>query len=197
MVATVARAEVLETACHPRTYIPQAEPLSSLFAKFDPAEALQALQDHKVTATLMVPTALNVVVNLPTVGDYDLGSLRRMLYGASPMPQAIMKKAMQVFPTCGFTQGYGMTELSPVATFLDAKYHALDGPFAGKLASAEERGVDVPPWSSAVARTAPRSPVWSTVREGAHASEAPAAVPGGNTRATASPPLDRWRPVLG
>jgi len=111
--------------------------------KFDPAEALQAIQDHKVTVTLMVPTAMNMAVNLPTVRDYDLTSLQSILYGASPMPQAVMKAALQVFPTCQFFQGYGMTELSPVATFLAAKYHTLEGPFAGKLASAGQATLSV------------------------------------------------------
>ena len=39
-----------------------------------------------MTATILVPTMINFVVNHPRVGDYDLSSLRALLFGASPMP---------------------------------------------------------------------------------------------------------------
>ena len=52
-------------------------------------------------------TFAQIVVNLPTVRDYDLASLQGILYGASPMPQAVMETALKVFPACGFFQGYG------------------------------------------------------------------------------------------
>ena len=37
---------------------------------------------------------------------------------------------------CRFVQAYGMTELSPVATFLSPRYHATDGPYSGRLRAA-------------------------------------------------------------
>ncbi|MFL5804184.1 MAG: AMP-binding protein [Roseiflexaceae bacterium] len=104
--------------------------------KFDPADTLRAIQDYRVTHTVLVPTMINSVISFPAVQAYDLASLKQILYGASPMPDTVIARALQVFPTCGFTQGYGMTELSPVATLLDSKYHTFDGPLAGKLTSA-------------------------------------------------------------
>ena len=41
-----------------------------------------------------------------------------LIYGASPISQALLDRARKVFPAAGFTQAYGMTELSPVATLL-------------------------------------------------------------------------------
>jgi len=46
-----------------------------------------------------------------------------------------LKKALEELQHVSFTQSYGMTELSPAATFLDARYHVLEGPDAGRLAS--------------------------------------------------------------
>jgi long-chain acyl-CoA synthetase len=115
----------------------------AFIAKFDPADTLQAIQAYRVTNTLLVPTMINIVVNFPAVQDYDVASLKTILYGGSPMPGAVIARALQVFPACGFAQGYGMTELSPVATFLDAKYHTLDGPLAGKLRSAGQPAYNV------------------------------------------------------
>jgi len=96
--------------------------------KFDPADTLRAIQDYRVTHAVLVQTMINSVITFPAVQAYDLASLKQILYGASPMPDTLIARALQVFPACGFTQGYGMTELSPVATLLDSKYHTLDGP---------------------------------------------------------------------
>ena len=59
----------------------------------------------------------------PCVADYDLSSLLHLVYGASPISEALLERARKVFPAVGFTQGYGMTELSPVATLLTPADH--------------------------------------------------------------------------
>lgn len=103
---------------------------------FTPAATMQAMQDHKVTNTLLVPTMVNMVVNDPTVGDYDLSSVRDIVYGASPMPEAVIVKAIEVLPKCGFTHAYGQTECAPLVTFTGPEFHVLDGPNAGRFKSA-------------------------------------------------------------
>jgi len=117
--------------------------MHAFIPKFDPADTLRAIQEYRVTHTVLVPTMINSVVNFPAVQDYDIASLKMILYGASPMPGALIARALQVFPMCGFTQAYGMTELSPIATFLDSQYHTLDGPLAGKLRSAGQPAYSV------------------------------------------------------
>jgi long-chain acyl-CoA synthetase len=108
----------------------------AFIAKFDPADTLRAFQEYQVTHCLLVPMMINILVHFPAVQDYDVSSLKRILYGASPMPRAVIARALEVFSNCEFGQGYGMTELAPVATILDPKYHVLDGPLASKLKSA-------------------------------------------------------------
>jgi len=104
--------------------------------KFDPQETLQIMQDKKVSVCLLVPTMVNMLINFPDIDKYDISSLKTILYGASPMPEAVLLRAMELFPDCEFKQGYGMTETSPVMTFLDSKFHVTDGPRSGKLKSA-------------------------------------------------------------
>jgi acyl-CoA synthetase (AMP-forming)/AMP-acid ligase II len=60
---------------------------------FDPADVLATVQREKVTHGLLVPTMINMLVNFPTFSDYDLTSLRRITYGASPMPDAVLRRA--------------------------------------------------------------------------------------------------------
>jgi long-chain acyl-CoA synthetase len=104
--------------------------------RFDPADTLRAIAEFQVTTVMMVPTMINMVLQLPDIGAYDLSNLRYLTYGASPMPPAVMARAMEAFPRLQFIQGYGMTELSPAATFLLPADHLPDPARSSKLASA-------------------------------------------------------------
>lgn len=115
----------------------------SFIPKFDPENTLKTIARDKVTNCLLVPTMVNMMINFPGLKDYDLSSFRRVMYGASPMPEAVLLKAMKLLPNCAFMQGYGMTETSPLITFLEGKYHTLEGPYAGRLSSAGRAGVTV------------------------------------------------------
>ena len=102
---------------------------------FEVGALLAAIEKHHVTTLLLVPTMINRLVHHEDLHKFDLSSLRNISYGASPMPQTVLKKALEELPHVAFTQAYGMTELSPAATFLEARYHVLEGPDAGRLAS--------------------------------------------------------------
>ena len=90
---------------------------------FSSAEVLKAIAEHDITDALLVPTMIQMLVDDPAVGDYDLSSLLHLIYGASPISEALLERARKVFPAVGFTQAYGMTELSPVATLLTPADH--------------------------------------------------------------------------
>jgi long-chain acyl-CoA synthetase len=93
---------------------------------FEPVAVLEAIQRERVTTTLLVPTMINFLVHHPRVGDYDLSSLRRILYGASPMPVELLRRAHHILG-CALIQAYGLTETSPMLTMLPSQYVALEG----------------------------------------------------------------------
>ena len=93
---------------------------------FNPVQVLQTFQDEKITAVLLVPTMVNAVLNHPDVDKYDLSSIRRITYGASPMPIELLKQGLQKWGQI-FGQGYGMTETSPLLTGLETFDHIVDG----------------------------------------------------------------------
>ncbi len=103
---------------------------------FSPDGVLDAVQRHGITDTLLVPTMCNMLVNHPTVRDYDLSSLRHISYGASPMPEAVILKALEVIPGCRFTHAYGQTECAPLSTSNGPEAHVVDGPMAYMFRSA-------------------------------------------------------------
>jgi len=110
--------------------------------RFDVEQVLQVMQGARVTHTLLVPTMVNLLVSSGRIPEYDLKSLRRMLYGASPMPEALLRKALSALPDVGFIQGYGQTEASPLITFLSAEDHRAGGELL-RSAGMPGYGVDV------------------------------------------------------
>jgi long-chain acyl-CoA synthetase len=101
-------------------------------ARFEPVEVLANIQAEKVTHATLVPTMVNMAVNHPRCAEFDISSLKRVLYGASPMPEGVLRKAMQMMPNVGFIHAYGMTEAAPIVTLLDPKYTTLEGLRAGR-----------------------------------------------------------------
>jgi long-chain acyl-CoA synthetase len=113
---------------------------------FDPEATLRAIEHYRITSVVLVPTMLNMVLNHPNFDRYDLSTLKRITYGASPMPLPLLKQAMEKLG-CEFFQGYGMTEVSPVLTMLcheDHRFENTDRQFAPvKSAGKPVTGVEV------------------------------------------------------
>ncbi|MEJ2871243.1 long-chain-fatty-acid--CoA ligase [Actinomycetospora sp. OC33-EN08] len=120
---------------------------------FDPVGVAAAVAEHEVTDALLVPTMIQMLVDSPDAASYDLSSFQRVVYGASPISEAVLDRAAKRLPTAEFTQLYGMTELSPVCTILTPDDHGRDGlrRSAGRAAPHSEVRVvddedrDVPP----------------------------------------------------
>lgn len=106
-----------------------------ILPRFEPAAVLRAIAQHRVSHIILVPTMLNRLLNCPDFAATDLSSLTHCVYGASIMPEALLRRALEQLPGVRFAQSYGMTELSPAAATLAPKYHVLEGPLAGKIKS--------------------------------------------------------------
>lgn len=92
--------------------------------RFAPAEALALIARERVTHFGVVPTMLAMLLDHPDSLTRDLSSMRVIGYGAAPMPETLLRRALERWPQLGFVQSYGMTELSPVATCLTIADHA-------------------------------------------------------------------------
>ena len=100
----------------------------AILPKFDIKNLMEVIERDRVTITVLVPTMINFLINHPDIGKHDLSSLRRITYGASPMPVELLKRAMKVFPGVEFFQGYGQSESSPLLTTLMPEDHIVEGP---------------------------------------------------------------------
>ena len=83
-------------------------------ARFDLPQALGLIQDRKVTHFFAVPPMVLALAKHPIIDDYDLSSLELVFSGAAPLGAELAAEASKRIG-CEITQGYGMTELSPVS----------------------------------------------------------------------------------
>jgi fatty-acyl-CoA synthase len=89
---------------------------------FDPARVLELIARYRVTSMFGVPAIYDAIAAVPGWADADTSSLRMLLCGGAPVPDATIRRYTSRGLT--FIQGYGMTETSPGALLLDAE-HAL------------------------------------------------------------------------
>jgi len=90
--------------------------------EFDPTKVLDFFEQSGITKLFMVPAAMQFVVRQPRARQVDFSRLKYMLYGASPIPAALLKECIEVFG-CGFVQMYGMTETTGTIVALPPEDH--------------------------------------------------------------------------
>ena len=126
-----------------------------LHRDFDPELILRTIQDEKITITHMAPTMIQMLLDHPRIDEFDLSSLRMIVYSAAAMPTALLRRGLDILGPV-FLQMYGQTEGS--GTILPLEAHKPDGderdlrrlqsigiPFPGvKLRVADEAGNDCP-----------------------------------------------------
>ena len=81
---------------------------------FTPELLLKAIQDLRVSHTMLAPTMIIMTLQDQDVGAYDLSSLRWFLYGSAPMAAEWIVKTIEAFKGVSIEQGYGLTETSPL-----------------------------------------------------------------------------------
>lgn len=97
----------------------------AVLPKFDPEQFCRTIERYKVTVAFVVPPIILVLVHHPATSKYDLRSLKLMVSGAAPLSASVVDLAKKKFGSIGanvdITQGYGLTETSPVTHLLPAK----------------------------------------------------------------------------
>ncbi|MCZ6785302.1 MAG: long-chain-fatty-acid--CoA ligase [Proteobacteria bacterium] len=90
---------------------------------FVPAEAVRALSEEQIKMAMLVPAMIQFcLVAVPDVAERSYDDLRLIVYGASPIAEQTLRRAIEVFG-CEFLQGYGMTETTAAATYLFPEDH--------------------------------------------------------------------------
>lgn len=87
---------------------------SVLLPQFRVNEVLDCIERHQVSEATLVPSMLQMLMDDAAFSSEKFTSLRRVTYGASPMPGKLLGRLAQELPFVEIVQSYGQTEASPV-----------------------------------------------------------------------------------
>jgi acyl-CoA synthetase (AMP-forming)/AMP-acid ligase II len=111
--------------------------------RFDLAELLRLVQDHRLTHLYVVPPLVLALAKHPLVDDFDLSSLKLVNSGAAPLDGGLQRACAERLG-CLVTQGYGMTETSLACHTTPQDPEKVRGGAVGlTLPGMESRVVDV------------------------------------------------------
>jgi fatty-acyl-CoA synthase len=97
---------------------------------FDAGAVLDAVDGERCTALYGVPTMFIAVLDHPEFSRFDVSSLRTGIMAGSPCPIELMRRVVRDLHMPEVAIGYGMTEMSPIATFT-----AIDDPLERRVGS--------------------------------------------------------------
>lgn len=87
---------------------------------FDPEKFFKLVQEEKVTWTFMVPTMIYTLLDHPKRREYDLSSLKTILFGAAPIfPRRYEEAIKEMGPI--FMQGWAQMEIATQGTIFPKK----------------------------------------------------------------------------
>jgi acyl-CoA synthetase (AMP-forming)/AMP-acid ligase II len=111
--------------------------------RFELEPCLQAVQAHRVTRFFLVPPIVVQLAKSPVVDRYDLSSVKRAFSGAAPL-DADTAHAVSERIGCRLSQGYGLTETSPVSHCVpDSTREVVPGSVGPAVPNTECKIVDV------------------------------------------------------
>ncbi|HLN76327.1 MAG TPA: fatty-acid--CoA ligase FadD8 [Nocardioidaceae bacterium] len=95
--------------------------------RFEPGEVLRAIEKHRITATMLVPSMIYAMLDHPDAESADLSSLETVYYGASAINPVRLAEAIRRWGPI-FAQYYGQSECPMVISYLAKRDHDLERP---------------------------------------------------------------------
>jgi acyl-CoA synthetase (AMP-forming)/AMP-acid ligase II len=96
-----------------------------ILPKFEARATLRAIQVERPTNLWLAPSMVNALLNEPSLGQFDLSSIRFIIDGGERMPIPLIHRLQTAFPRAWFADAYGLSETVSGDTFLD-KARVLD-----------------------------------------------------------------------
>ncbi len=105
-----------------------------LLDRLDPASIVDTVNRHGITHAFFVPTVIQRLVDHAGSGGDVPRGLRRILYGAAPIGEPLLRRALALFG-CEFSHAYGATETAGTVISLPPGEHDPDGSTPERLRS--------------------------------------------------------------
>ncbi len=105
-----------------------------ILPRFDPEGFCAAVERYLVTNTWLVPTQIKMLLNYEKLEQWNLSSLKWVVYGGAPMYVEDLKEAIRRIGRV-FVQLYGQGETPMTGTYLRPQDHVLEGLESRRLGS--------------------------------------------------------------
>ena len=90
-----------------------------LVVDIDPRNIIKCLNQKLVTCTLLVPSVIQMLCDEAEKQNITITNLKTLVFGASPMPVNLLKRAKHLLPNTDFIHVYGLTETTGMLTALN------------------------------------------------------------------------------
>jgi fatty-acyl-CoA synthase len=109
----------------------------------EPALVLELIERERITSFFAPPTVWITLLRHDDFARRDLSTLNKLYYGASIMPAPVLEELRRRLPNARPYNGYGQSEIAPLATVLRPEEHAARPASVGRpIATVETRIVD-------------------------------------------------------
>lgn len=85
---------------------------------FSPKAVCEAVREHQVETTLLVPTMIGMLLDSPNFKVEDFASLKLLTFGGSPISDGLLGRMRAAFPQARLMQGFGQTETMATGAIL-------------------------------------------------------------------------------
>jgi len=118
--------------------------------QWHPEDFIDAVERHRATAALLVPTQINALLNSPAFAPERLRSLAKINHAGMVMPVPLIERALEAMPWVELTDNYGTTETGPITArrpwHLPEKAHSVGRPaFNVEVEIRDAEGRALPP----------------------------------------------------
>jgi acyl-CoA synthetase (AMP-forming)/AMP-acid ligase II len=117
-----------------------------------PDVLLATMVEQRIESTLLVPTLMLLMTELPAARTADFSALKLITYGTAPISPDLLRRAIETFK-CRFTQLYGLTETTGPFTTLPHEQHVGDRLLScgrpmlgGRVRIVDSEGRELPPY---------------------------------------------------
>ena len=110
--------------------------------RFSPKSFLATIQKERITAMPSAPSIFNACITQKDIDSYDLSSLKVLISGSAPLSLASMQ-AFEKKTGAIISEGYGLSEASPVTHFSNMDLPKKEGSIGMPLPFTEAKIVDV------------------------------------------------------
>ncbi|WP_378733444.1 long-chain-fatty-acid--CoA ligase [Nocardia brasiliensis] len=95
--------------------------------RFDSSTAVALIEEARITTMCVVPSMLRLILGEPRVTPEAVRSVRKVVYGGSPISETLLREALELFGA-EFAQIYGLTETGNTAICLPPAEHVAGNP---------------------------------------------------------------------